>query len=159
MGDIIKSKNEDKKIIEHYKCLSELALEIYNLWQKGTDVRATSIRHHPKFYGLYVKALRANISWQEVLISAGLPLDELKKRKSEIKRSRWPVDPNKRLSKLVQLVQELRDSGVDVSSTAIVLNPKYRRYYAAAYNIGITWEEVCRLAGIPMKRPKIGKWI
>ena len=62
---------------DHYERLTELALVIHKLWKKGVDVSSRAINISSEYGKLRRAATSKGITWQEVLIAAGLPLNKV----------------------------------------------------------------------------------
>ena len=135
-----------KYSMDHYNCLTELALIVYKLWKTGVDVSFLAIKKNSEYSRLITVASRKGITWQEVQVAAGLPLDEVIKR---MKIREWCEDHYDRITELALIVHKLWLSGVDVTASAIINNAKYKKLISAATYAGITWQEVQVAAGIP----------
>jgi hypothetical protein len=62
---------------DHYDRLSELALEVHQLWKNGGKVSIEAIQQNNNHKRLLGAAYHKGISWQEVLIAAGIPLNKV----------------------------------------------------------------------------------
>ena len=145
---IIKKKVIHKKeSMGHYNYITELALVVHKLWESGVDVSSGAIQKNLEYRKLLSAASKKGITWQEVLVAAGLPLTEVIKKSGSKK---WSKDHYKRLTELALEVCKLWKSGVDVSSGAIQQNLEYRKLLSAATIVGISWQEVLVAAGIPL---------
>jgi hypothetical protein len=63
--------------MEHYDRLTILALEVHKLWKSGVDVSSTAINKNQKYCKLQGAATSMCITWQEVLVAAGIPLESV----------------------------------------------------------------------------------
>jgi hypothetical protein len=134
--------------MEHYDRLTMLALEVHKVWKSGVDVSSVAISKNKKYRRLLCAASFGSITWQEVLVAAGIPLDKVIKT---YRNRSWPTEHYDRLTILGLEVHKLWKKGVDVSSTAINRNQKYCRLQGAAISKCITWQEVLVAAGIPLE--------
>jgi len=145
LDEVIKERREWS--MDHYDRLTELALIVYKLWIDGVDVSTHAISQNAEHRKFISAGGALGISWQEVLVAAGLSLDEVIRKKGT---REWSKDHYERLTELALIVHKLWIGGVDVSICAILKNAEYRKFVSAAYNKGITWEEVLVAAGLPL---------
>lgn len=136
--------------LEHYERLTELAIMVHTLWKSGVDVSSKGILNNSKHRKIISAAGWAGISWQEVLVAAGIPSDVL--NKEGIFHYKYPMEHYDRLTVLALKVHKLWKNGVDVSSKAIQSNSKYRKLISAATFSHISWQEVLVAAGIPLDK-------
>jgi uncharacterized SAM-binding protein YcdF (DUF218 family) len=150
LDEFIKEKREEEWSIDHYDRLTELALEVNKLWKEGVDISSSAISRDKKHQKLYSAALQKQITWQEILVAAGIPTDEINKKIAN--RCKYPMDHYDRLTELGVIIHELWKSGVKVSKLAMGRNAEYKKYLTATYSFDITWEEVLVAAGIPLEK-------
>jgi len=145
---------------DHYERLTELALEVYKLWKRGVDVTANAIKQNAEYRKLNSAASIVGITWQEVQIAAGIPSEEIIKKK--VIHSKYSMDHYNRLTELALIVYELKKNGMDVFSGAIQKSLKYRKLLSAATYMNITWQEVLVAAGLSsdeiIKKPETREW-
>ena len=132
---------------DHYERLTELALKVNKLWKNGVDVSSKAIQSNSEYRKLIAAATFSHITWQEVLVAAGISVDKV--MRTYTNRS-WPMEHYERLTVLALEVHKLWKKGVDVSSVGIHNNLEHRRLQSAANFMGINWQEVLVAAGIPL---------
>jgi hypothetical protein len=153
IDEVIKQRSWSE---DHYDRLTELALEVHQLWKSGVKFPVGGFLKDQRYKRLNSAASRKGISWSEVLVAAHIPIDEVIRT---VRMRTWSKEHYECLTELALEVHQLWKNGVDVSSSAIHKSEKYMRFISAAENAGITWQEVLIAAGIPLdKFFKIRKW-